>query len=84
MINVNFEGFRYHKPLPNFYSIDNPKNPKTIISDDLLVSLTDLALKYNYSSLSYSKLSEEFNLSDSKLKTKRVYRTRSTFVGKFE
>ena len=60
MIDTTFEGFRYHKPLPNFYKVENPENPKTIISEDLLIDLKELALKYNYSSLSYSKLSDEF------------------------
>ena len=60
MIDIAFEGFRYHKPLPNFYKIENPENPKTIISDDLLDELIELALKYNFIGLNYSKLSEEF------------------------
>ena len=64
MINANFEGFRYHKPLPNFYSIENPKNPKTIITDDLIVSLTNLALKYNFAGLSYSKLMHGLTLAN--------------------
>ena len=60
MIDVSFEGFRYHKPLPNFYKIENPKNPKREISDDLLDDLVKLAKKYNFSGISYSKLSDEF------------------------
>ncbi len=60
MIDTGFERFRYHKPLPDFYKIENPENPKNEISEDLLNELNDLALKYNYSSLSYSKLSDEF------------------------
>ena len=60
MINTAFEGFRYHKPLPNFYSIENPKNPETIISEDLLLDLKELALKNGFAGLSYSKLSDEF------------------------
>ena len=60
MINSAFEGFRYHKPLPNFYKVENPKNPKSEISDDLLNDFTELTLKYNFSGLSYSKLSDEF------------------------
>ena len=36
MIDVIFEGFRYHKPLPNFYKIENPQNPKREITEDLL------------------------------------------------
>ena len=61
MIDVSFEGFRYHKPLPNFYKIENPKNPKREISDDLLDDLVKLAKKYNFSGISYSKLSDELN-----------------------
>ena len=60
MIDTDFERFRYHKPLPDFYRIKNPENPKREISEHLLNKLTDLALKYDYSSLTYSKLSEEF------------------------
>ena len=60
MTNTAFEGFRYHKPLPNFYSIENPKNPETIISEDLLLDLKELALKNGFAGLSYSKLSDEF------------------------
>ena len=59
MIETTFEGFRYHKPLPNFYKIDNPKIPKTEISDDLLSQLNELAVKYNFTGISYSKLTEE-------------------------
>lgn len=60
MINVDFEGFRYHKPLPNFYKIDNPLNPKRKISDDLLLKLNELAKEHNFTGISYSKLSDEF------------------------
>jgi NAD-dependent dihydropyrimidine dehydrogenase PreA subunit len=60
MIDVEFEGFRYHKPLPNFYRIENPQNPKREISDDLLHQLNELAKKYNFTGISYSKLSDEF------------------------
>ncbi len=60
MIDTTFEGFRYHKPLPNFYKINNPKNPKCEISTELLDDLSNLALKYNFSGLSYSKLSGDF------------------------
>ena len=59
MIDVSFEGFRYHKPLPDFYKNDNPENPKREISDDLLNELTDFAEKYNFVGISYSKLSDE-------------------------
>ena len=60
MISSSFEGFRYHKPLPNFYKVENPKNPKNEISEDLLNDFSELVLKYNFSGLSYSKLSDEF------------------------
>ena len=59
MIDATFERFRYHKPLPNFYKIENPQNPKREISDDLLEQLNELALKYNFTGISYSKLSDE-------------------------
>ena len=60
MIDLVFEGFRYHKPLPNFYKIENPQNPKREISDDLLIELNELSLRYGFSGISYSKLSDEF------------------------
>lgn len=60
MIETTFERFRYHKPLPNFYRIENPKNPKREISEDLLNELLDLAKKYNFTGISYSKLSDDF------------------------
>lgn len=60
MIDATFEGFRYHKPLPNFYKIENPENPKTQITDELLDELADMALQYGFSGLSYSKLSDDF------------------------
>lgn len=60
MIDATFERFRYHKPLPNFYSVENPQNPKIEISEDLLNDLLGLALKYYFTGMSYSKLSDEF------------------------
>ncbi len=60
MIDTTFEGFRYHKPLPNFHKIENPNNPKSEITDELLEDLLNLALKYNFSGISYSKLSDNF------------------------
>ena len=60
MIDTTFEGFRYHKPLPNYYKVENPKNPKSEISEDLLNDFNELILKYNFSGLSYSKLSDDF------------------------
>ena len=53
MIDTTFEGFRYHKPLPNFYKIENPENPKSEITDELLDELGNLALKYDFSGISY-------------------------------
>jgi NAD-dependent dihydropyrimidine dehydrogenase PreA subunit len=60
MIDATFERFRYHKPLPDFYKIENPANPKREISDDLLFELTELAQKYGFTGISYSGLSDEF------------------------
>lgn len=62
MIDAAFERFRYHKPLPNFYKIKNPQNPKKEISDDLLDELLNLALKYDFTGISYSKLSDDFKM----------------------
>lgn len=52
--------FRYHQPTPNFYSIDNPIEPKTTITDDFLDEFRDIALASRFVGLSYSKLSDEF------------------------
>lgn len=60
MNEMTFEGFRYRKPLPNFYKIANPQNPKREISEDLLNDLEKLSLKYDFVGLSYSKLSSDF------------------------
>lgn len=60
MIDVSFEGFRYHKPLPDFYKIENPENPKREIAHDLLDELTELVHKYDFTGMSYSKLSSDF------------------------
>ncbi|WP_295589380.1 4Fe-4S binding protein [uncultured Methanobrevibacter sp.] len=60
MIDASFERFRYHKPLPNFYKIENPQIPKREISDNLLFELNELAEKYNFTGISYSKLSDDF------------------------
>ena len=60
MIDASFERFRYHKPLPNFYKIENPQIPKMEISDSLLFELNELAEKYNFTGISYSKLSDDF------------------------
>lgn len=60
MTDLSFEGFRYHKPLPDFYKIENPENPKREISDDLLNELLILSEKYGFVGISYSKLSDNF------------------------
>lgn len=60
MIDTTFERFRYHKPLPNFYKIENPQDYKSEISDELLVELNELAKKYDFTGISYSKLSDDF------------------------
>lgn len=52
--------FRYHQPVPNFYKTDNPENPKTIISDNILNEFRDIAVASMFKGISYSKLSEEF------------------------
>ena len=31
--------FRYHHPLPNFYKVSNPANPKTQIDNSVLKDL---------------------------------------------
>ena len=60
MIDTTFERFRYHKPLPNFYKIENPQDYKSEISDELLAELNELAKKYDFTGISYSKLSDDF------------------------
>ena len=52
--------FRYHQPVPDFYKIENPKNPKTIIKDNILKEFIDIVIASNFVGLSYSKLSDEF------------------------
>ena len=52
--------FRYHQPIPNFYKIENPQNPNSIISDGLLEEFRDIAIASNFAGLSYSKLNDEF------------------------
>ena len=59
MIDTVFEGFRYHKPLPNFYKNENPQDPKREISEELLEDLLNLALKYDFTGISYSRLSDD-------------------------
>ena len=60
MTETDFEGFRYRKPLPDFYSFENPSSPKTEISPELLGELTQLAFKYGFVGLSYSRLDDDF------------------------
>lgn len=52
--------FRYHKPIPDGYKEDNPKNPLTNISDENLDAFKSLASDFGVINLSYSKLSDEF------------------------
>ena len=52
--------FRYHQPIPNFYSIENPDEPLTTISNDFLKEFSDIAVASRFVGLSYSKLSDEF------------------------
>ena len=51
---------RYHHPIPNFYKIDNPINPLTAISDDLLNDLNELISNQGFAGVSYSKLCGDF------------------------
>lgn len=52
--------FRYHHPLPNFYKVSNPANPKTQIDNSVLKDLERLAAENNCAGISYSKLSDDF------------------------
>lgn len=52
--------FRYHFPLPDFYKVDNPTNPKHEISNELLEEFINLTRKDHVDGLSYAKLSDEF------------------------
>ena len=52
--------FRYHQPIPNFYQIENPQNPDSIISDAILDEFRDIALASNFAGVSYSRLNDEF------------------------
>ncbi len=52
--------FQYHKPVPDFYKVDNPKEPLTNISDSQLEKLNSLAIEYGCCGVSYAKLSDEF------------------------
>ena len=52
--------FRYHHPLPNFYKVSNPANPKTQIDNSVLKDLEKLAAENNCAGISYSKLSDDF------------------------
>ncbi len=52
--------FRYHQPIPNFYKIENPKNPIKHISDILFDELYNLVLDAGFVGVSYSKLSDDF------------------------
>lgn len=52
--------FKYHQPIPDFYNVENPHNPKTAISDNLLNEFEDIALASQFAGLSYSRLSDDF------------------------
>lgn len=52
--------FRYHQPVPNFYTHENPHHPKTTISKDFLIEFSDIACDLGFAGLSYSRLSDEF------------------------
>lgn len=52
--------FRYHHPVPNFYTQENPHHPKTTISEDFLNEFTDKATALDFVGLSYSRLSDDF------------------------
>ena len=52
--------FRYHQPIPNFYQIENPHHPKTVISNDFLNEFRDIAIASMFVGLSYAKLDDEF------------------------
>ena len=53
--------FRYHHPIPNFFKVENPINPLTTISEDLLNELEEFILNKGFVGVSYSKLSDDFN-----------------------
>lgn len=52
--------FKYHHPLPDFYKVPNPTNPKTQIDKSILKELESLAIENNCVGISYSKLSDDF------------------------
>ena len=52
--------FRYHHPIPNFFKVENPINPLTTISEDLLNELEEFILNKGFVGVSYSKLSDDF------------------------
>ncbi|WP_407377205.1 ferredoxin [Methanobrevibacter sp.] len=52
--------FRYHQPVPNFYTHENPHHPKTAITDDFLNEFNDYAINLDFVGVSYSKLSDDF------------------------
>ena len=54
--------FRYHQPIPNFYKIENPQNPKTTIPDTVLKEFRDIAIASGFAGLSYSELNDEFKM----------------------
>lgn len=52
--------FQYHKPVPDFYSVENPKRPLSEITDTQLEDLNRLAADIGACGISYAKLSDEF------------------------
>ncbi len=52
--------FQYHKPIPDLYTLDNPKNPLTKISDKQLEYFKQLGTEMGFCGFSYAKLSDEF------------------------
>lgn len=52
--------FQYHKPVPDFYEIENPQDFLSEINDSQLETLNDLAANIGSCGISYAKLSDEF------------------------
>ena len=46
--------FKYHHPLPDFYKVSNPANPKTQIDNSILKDLENLAIENNCACLLYT------------------------------
>lgn len=52
--------FKYHKPVPDGYNVENPSNPLTNISSSDFEKFEELAYSYGVDGISYSKLSDDF------------------------